>query len=220
MTEHETIDTIQALLEENEELKARLAESEETCRALASGEVDAVVIHGPDGPRVYTLKGAEHAYRIIVEAMTEGAVTTSLDGTVLYANPSLGTILGVPTSSVMGRHLADLVEENEQPRFVDFLRQSRSGPARDRFRIPEGNLCCRTAYFSTTLLQEEGSEPRLCMVVTDVTEIEAATSKLQEIEAEKEILQESERRFRLLAEAIPQIVWTAEPDGTIDYFNR
>ncbi len=29
-----------------------------------------------------------------------------------------------------------------------------------------------------------------------------------------------ERRYRMLAEAIPQIVWTARPDGSIDYLNR
>jgi PAS domain S-box-containing protein len=30
----------------------------------------------------------------------------------------------------------------------------------------------------------------------------------------------SERRYRTLAEAIPHIVWTARPDGAVDYFNQ
>jgi len=33
-------------------------------------------------------------------------------------------------------------------------------------------------------------------------------------------LRESERRFRQLAEAMPQLVWTAGADGTVDYFNE
>lgn len=33
-------------------------------------------------------------------------------------------------------------------------------------------------------------------------------------------LRESEERFRTLADAIPQIVWTATPDGTVDFFNH
>lgn len=33
------------------------------------------------------------------------------------------------------------------------------------------------------------------------------------------LLRESEERFRTLANAMPQIVWTARPDGTYDYFN-
>ncbi len=35
-----------------------------------------------------------------------------------------------------------------------------------------------------------------------------------------EALQESERRFRQLADAMPQIVWAARPDGFVDYYNR
>src|ERR1700694_5239981 len=33
-------------------------------------------------------------------------------------------------------------------------------------------------------------------------------------------LQESEANFRMLANAMPQIVWTAQPDGRIDYYNQ
>jgi PAS domain S-box-containing protein len=33
-------------------------------------------------------------------------------------------------------------------------------------------------------------------------------------------LRESESRFRQLADAMPQIVWTARSDGTLDYYNR
>jgi PAS domain S-box-containing protein len=33
-------------------------------------------------------------------------------------------------------------------------------------------------------------------------------------------LQESRDQFRLLADFMPQIVWTAQPDGMVDYYNR
>lgn len=33
-------------------------------------------------------------------------------------------------------------------------------------------------------------------------------------------LQESEERFRHLADSMPQLVWSARPDGTVDYYNR
>jgi len=36
----------------------------------------------------------------------------------------------------------------------------------------------------------------------------------------EEALRESEARFRELADAMPQLVWTARPDGTVDYYNR
>jgi len=33
-------------------------------------------------------------------------------------------------------------------------------------------------------------------------------------------LLQSEERFRMLAEAMPQIIWTARPDGSLDYYNQ
>ena len=48
----------------------------------------------------------------------------------------------------------------------------------------------------------------------------------QEVRARKEIqtladeLRRSEEEFRLLAETMPQLVWTARPDGRYDYFNQ
>src|ERR671932_718116 len=43
---------------------------------------------------------------------------------------------------------------------------------------------------------------------------------ISDIRRMEESLRESERRFRQLADAMPQIVWTAGPDGQIDYLNR
>ena len=51
---------------------------------------------------------------------------------------------------------------------------------------------------------------RLAGVVLDVTD-------RRETEA---ALRESEARFRQIADAMPQIVWTARPDGWLDYYNR
>ncbi|MGZ9138126.1 MAG: hypothetical protein ACXW4K_11820 [Candidatus Deferrimicrobiaceae bacterium] len=48
------------------ELSARLEEAEETLSAIRAGEVDAVIVAGPTGDRVFTLEGAEHAYRIFL----------------------------------------------------------------------------------------------------------------------------------------------------------
>lgn len=38
--------------------------------------------------------------------------------------------------------------------------------------------------------------------------------------SDEELLRESERRYRFLADSIPQIVWTADPDGGSDYYNQ
>src|SRR5262249_47090168 len=70
-------------------------ELSETLQAIRGGSVDAVVVSGPDGDKVYTLQGAEHPYRLLVEAMNEGAATLDHSGVVLYCNARFGEILGV-----------------------------------------------------------------------------------------------------------------------------
>ncbi len=70
----------QHFLLENEELRTRLEEAEETLRAIRAGEVDALVVSGPEGDQLYTLKGADYSYRILLETMEEGAATLAGDG--------------------------------------------------------------------------------------------------------------------------------------------
>jgi PAS domain S-box-containing protein len=65
---------------------------------------------------------------------------------------------------------------------------------------------------SRTKFSEEDIE--LMRAVTDLVAI--AMNRISTEHA----LQESEIRFKQLADAMPQLVWTAKPDGNIDYFNQ
>ena len=85
--------TKEQLLAENEDLRRRLEEAEETLRAIQEGEVDALVLSKPQGEVVFTLKGAEHPYRVFVEAMNEGAATLDPEGTILYCNNRFAEML-------------------------------------------------------------------------------------------------------------------------------
>jgi PAS domain S-box-containing protein len=43
---------------------------------------------------------------------------------------------------------------------------------------------------------------------------------MQEMQTTLEALRETEARYRYLADSLPLIVWTARPDGYLDYYNR
>ena len=72
-----------------EELQARLEEAEDLLRAIRSGDVDSMVVSGPRGNQVYTLNGADQPYRVLVEAMNEGAAILTADGIIVYSIAAL-----------------------------------------------------------------------------------------------------------------------------------
>src|SRR6478609_2504770 len=90
------------LAAENRLLRDRLHAAEETVRAIQGSEVDAFVMGGEGQERVCTLGGADESYRSFVEAMGQGALTVSADGTILYCNPHLASLLRLPVESLPG----------------------------------------------------------------------------------------------------------------------
>src|SRR6202051_4829174 len=109
---------------QNRELRARVRELEDTFLAIQGGRVDAVVVNSEDGDQIFTLQGAEHPYRVLVETMNEGAATLDEDGTVLYANASFGIILGTPTEEMCGNSLQKYLEPQEQIKLNNLIHDS------------------------------------------------------------------------------------------------
>ena len=66
----------------------------------------------------------------------------------------------------------------------------------------------------------EGEVKLLTELADDLTHGITALRLRQQNRQAQQALQESEERFRQLADAMPQLVWTATPDGRMDYFNR
>jgi PAS domain S-box-containing protein len=85
--------------------------ADETVQAIHQGDVDAVVVmRDLEGPQVILLHGAEEPYRVLVERMSDGALTAGPDGVILYVNDRLCELTGSPSAHLVGRHLASLFE--------------------------------------------------------------------------------------------------------------
>lgn len=66
------------------------------------------------------------------------------------------------------------------------------------------------SYSFAPIRDQQGSIIGSVVAGRDVTEQKRA----------EEALRASEARFRQMADAMPQLVWTATPEGTVDYYNR
>ena len=115
--------TQEQLIAENEDLRLRLCEAEETLNAIRNGEVDALIISGAQGEQVYTLKQAEEAlrlseekYRRLVDEVNDGVYTTDEEGIFTFANPALARIYGVETpQALVGRKILDFIAPEMLP---------------------------------------------------------------------------------------------------------
>ena len=65
-------------------------------------------------------------------------------------------------------------------------------------------------YSLTPLFDMEGKVYGVMNTAADVTDLNLIKLKVEE----------SERRFRLLADSMPQFVWSGDKDGVLDYFNQ
>lgn len=182
-------------------LRARLKTAEETLRAIQSGEVDALMVSGRLGAQVVSLKGGEPAYRMLVEAMSEGAATLSRDGAVLYCNRSFAELMSKRPGKMIGIESQSLVAEIERDRFETLLSDARKSVAKGEFNLRRTNGNLIPVYLSLNRLHGFKGQA-LGMVITDLSEQKRKqAAEIKQAEAAHRLLlertlsaQEEERR--------------------------
>jgi PAS domain S-box-containing protein len=182
--------------EEMAALKARLAEAEETLRAIYQGEVDALVVNGPQGEQVFTLQGAERPYRLLIEAMHEGALTLTADGTVLYCNTRVAELAGRPLEQVMGAPWSGLLPAGEHAAFQALLEDAAAG-GKGEFTLVTGDGAQVPVQVAVRALRLDGVKA-FAVVMTDITAGKLAEAQLRRANEELEV--QSARLRETLAE--------------------
>jgi two-component system, NarL family, sensor kinase len=182
------------------DLLARVAELEETLRAIRMGEVDAVLVSGPEGDQVFTLQGAEHPYRLMVETIDEGAATLADDGTVLYANRSFAEIFDVPLEKFIGAPLNDSVFGEDRELLARLIADANSNIVRGEIRLDSHRQRPRTIRLTLSPVREQGVHT-ICVVATELTELietnealRVSELSLRQLSARLLKLQDEERR--------------------------
>ncbi len=155
--------------EQQTQLRARLETAEETLRAIQSGEVDALMVSGRGGEQVVSLQGGEPAYRMLVEAMSEGAATLSRDGDVLYCNRRFAELIGRPPGKMIGIAVQSLVSDTARHRFESLLAEAQKAVAKGEFNLRCADGSVVPVYLSLNRFRGYKGEA-LGMVITDLSE--------------------------------------------------
>lgn len=223
---------ITRLRNEIDELKARLAETEDTLDAIRNGEVDAIIVSGNDGEKVFSLNTSETPYRTIIEEMDEGAVTITRKGMVLYSNHRFAEIISMPLGKVTGSDFFSFLTESDRPEFRRLLRKAVKSGIRGEVASVNG------LHLQLSMVPlPDSMEGDVCIVVSDITPITNYQKYLQEMVDERtaklrvanrqlysdiakltiteKALRDSEERMRLLSETMLQGVIFRDAHGKI-----
>ena len=162
--------TRQQLLDDLQELTERMTQSGEMLRAILNGEVDGLVVKTAEGDRVFTLSGADHPYRIMVEAMNEGAVTLSDDGTILFSNQRFADIVSGSLEKVIGASIYRYFSSTDLPLFKGLLAQGLKENSKLELVLQTADENSAPVLLSVSALGHTDTQGSVCMVVTDLTE--------------------------------------------------
>ena len=182
-----------------------------------AGDVEEVVLVHNDVTDTKTaeeaLRDREQRLRSLVEQSAAGIAQTDLTGRILLANDRYCQIVGYTADELTRLRVHDLTHPDD---LAETTRLVASGAAtgaeyamEKRYVRKDGSVVW--VAVSASIIRDVAGKPQSIMgVVVDISDrkgVEAA-------------LRESEARFRLMADAIPQIVWVTDAEGRALFFNR
>src|SRR3984893_17665922 len=153
-------------------LTERLAEAEETLRAVRSAEVDGVIVQGPQGEQIYALRSAEQPYRNLIEDMLEGAAILTTDGDIAYCNKRFAELLAMPLEDAVGGCMEHFVNQTDRPAYRTLLAAG-SGKRRAQLITADGRTVDVFMSFTTSVCDEV---ERRNLIITDLSELLDAQS--------------------------------------------
>jgi PAS domain S-box-containing protein len=177
------------------ELQERLREAEDTLDAIRNGDVDAVVVGGPNGQRVYTLENADRPYRVLIEQMQEGAVTLSDEGILLYCNHRFAALVGADREALMGESIERFLSGTEIGAFRRLMASDRGTGRSGEFTLFGANGPVPVNVSIADLKSDPSIPSVLCGVVTDLTHSRERSHELAA--ANRRLASEIEERRRV-----------------------
>jgi PAS domain S-box-containing protein len=147
------------------------------------------------------------------------------DGHFKRLNPAWTTTLGWSSEEILSRPYLDFVHPDDRAATIVEAERVNDGGTALGF---ENRYACKSGGYKTLAWRAvpSNADGIIFASVRDVTESRRLEAERRQSATEREsLLQElhlrrEDEHFRVLAEAIPQIVWTANPDGGLDYYNQ
>jgi diguanylate cyclase (GGDEF)-like protein/PAS domain S-box-containing protein len=158
------------------------------------------------------LRESEERYRDLFENANDLIYTHDLDGNFTSINRAGERITGYSREEAVTMHVSQVVapEYIEQAKRMITTKVDGDGPTAYELEIISKNGNRVSLELSTRLMMLDGKPIGIQGIGRDITERKRT----------EEALKASEQRYRQLGEGILHQIWTARPDGLLDYVNK
>lgn len=200
-----TMDDVTPIAARSRKLEHEKNDEEQKQRSLTTKLLDR------EATTLQAFKEREETFRLLVENSKDGISLTDKGGFNIYFSPAAENILGFKESEMIGKHGFEQIHPDDQARLPEIFADFAPGKSVDyemRVRHKNGNYCW-LELTTTNLFHVAG--------------IEAIVSNFRDITSRKQHEQEAvqrQREFQELANAMPQLVWIADGDGRVTYYNE
>jgi PAS domain S-box-containing protein len=155
---------------------------------------------------------------VLANNLGEGVYALDREGLLIYMNPAAQRMLGWQQEELLDHNMHEAIHfqradgtpaSAEECPLLDVMDSEKTVSNEDDVFTRKDGSMFPVAYTSAPI-KMDGEIVGAVLSFRDITERKRAQAALQQ----------SEQLYRFLAEAIPQQVWTARPDGTLDYVNQ
>jgi PAS domain S-box-containing protein len=164
-----------------EDLERQLEEANDTIEAIRLGQIDALVVNTDEGHALYTLRSADHSYRVFIEKMAEGAVTLNTHGLIQYCNSKFAAMVGQPLARMIGSSFFDFVDDKDRLMFRLLFDRGWKEDAKGEVSLASAGKVTPVQLSVNPLELDAG--PCLNLIITDLT---------RQKESEKELVEKNE----------------------------
>ena len=153
----------------------------------------------------------EERFRCFFEYAASPMLIVDSDKRFVYVNHAYSELLGYDTPELLGRPFTMVTHPEDIPEQLvlwdELFRHNTFSSGQDKRYIRKDGRVIWVRVTANLFTASDGTAPLIMSVVENISERRQAESTLRQSEAR-------------LIEALPQQVWTARPDGTLDYVNR
>jgi PAS domain S-box-containing protein len=161
------------------------------------------------------LRSSEEKTRLIIDTALDAVITIDAQGRVTDWNKQAEVIFGWSSGEAIGQHLSDMI-------IPERLRMAHKRGLSHFLATGDGPILRRRTEI--TAVRRSGVEFPVELEVSPIRLAEdwvfsAFIRDITDSKLAEEKLRESELHLRLLTETIPEMLWSATPEGAIDYCN-